>query len=77
MDLMAILGPKSYCYRASCQSVEIKLRVDPDAAWMAIKRPGQETQYRDVPRGDVDSVLQEFEAIGESVEGFNSFIAAR
>lgn len=72
-----ILGPKSYCYRASCQSVEIKLRVDPDQSWMVIKRPGQETQYRDIPHDDVASVVQEFKAIGDDVERFNAFVSAR
>ena len=58
-----IVGPRNKLYRASCNGVEIGLRVEPDVAWLTIKRPGEERQYRYIP-----GVVERFEAIGEDPE---------
>jgi hypothetical protein len=50
--------------------IELRLRVEPDGAWLTIKRPGEERQYRDIPESDVPALVAEFEAIGESPERF-------
>jgi hypothetical protein len=44
-----MLGPTQACYRASSGGVEIRLRVDPDAAWIVIRGPGAESRDFDIP----------------------------
>jgi hypothetical protein len=73
---MATLGPKCYCFRASCNGIEMKLRVDPGAAWLTIKRPGCEHAYRDIPDAGVAAVVEQFQAIGEDVDRFQAFLSA-
>jgi hypothetical protein len=74
---VATLGPKSYCFRASCHSVEIRLRVEPDSAWIVVRAPGVEPRYRDIDAADVDAVVKEFQSIGHSVERFEEFVNRR
>jgi len=73
---MATLGPKCYCFRSSCNGIEIRLRVDPGAAWLTIKRPGCERDYRDIPDAEVAAVVDQFRAIGEDPEKFKAFVNA-
>ena len=65
---------KSALYLASCNSVEIRLRVEPDCAWLTIKQPGAEPEYHDIPQGEVAGVVEQFEAIGEDVDRFKAFV---
>jgi hypothetical protein len=53
------------------------LRVEPGEAWLTIKRPGEERQYRDIADADVPALVAEFEAIGEDLEKFRAFVDAR
>ncbi len=69
-----IVGPRSKLYRASCNGVELQLRVEPDCAWLTIKRPGEERQYRDIAQSEVAGVVEQFEAIGEDVDRFQAFV---
>jgi hypothetical protein len=63
-------------YRASSNSIELRLRVEPDGAWLTIKRPGMEAEYLDIPEPDVAAALAGFEAIGEDPEKFKAFVSA-
>jgi hypothetical protein len=67
-------GPKQFCYRASCNSVEIRLRVNPDAAWIILKRPGNAAHYIDLDDQDVDAVVARFNQIGDSPALFDDFV---
>jgi hypothetical protein len=51
------------------------LRVEPDVAWLTIKRSGEERQYRDIAQGEVAQVVEQFEAIGEDPEKFKAFLS--
>ena len=66
---------KSVLRRASCGGVEIRLCVEPDVAWLTIKRSGEERQYRDIAQGEVAQVVEQFEAIGEDPEKFKAFLS--
>ena len=74
---MGTLGPKCYCFRSSCNGVEIRLRVDPGAAWLTIKRPGCERAYHDIPEAEIAATVEQFQAIGEDPEKFRAFAEAR
>jgi hypothetical protein len=65
---------KSALYLASCNLVEIWLRVEPDCAWLTIKGPGPESEYYDIPQGEVAGIVEQFLAIGEDVDCFNAFV---
>jgi hypothetical protein len=65
---------KSALYLSSCNSVEIRLRVEPDSAWLTIKRPGAESEYYDIPQGEVAGIVEQFLAIGEDVDRFKAFV---
>ncbi len=43
-------------------------------AWLTIKRPGEERQYRDIAQSEVAGVVEQFEAIGEDVDRFKAFV---
>jgi hypothetical protein len=73
---MATLGPRSYCYRSSCRGVELRLRVDPAAAWLVIRQPGVEPRCVDIPEAEVAAVVDQFTAIGEDPEKFATFVNA-
>jgi len=68
---------KGVLHRLSYRGVEIRLLVTPGEAWLTIKRPGEERQYRDIPQAEVDSVLQEFQAVEDDVEKFHAFVNAK
>lgn len=72
-----MLGPRQEIYRASCNSVEIRLRVNPDNAWVVIRSPGREPFYRDIEEGEVAGVLAKFLAIGKDPERFKAFVGSR
>ncbi len=57
--------------------MELQLRIEPDVAWLTIKRPGEERQYRDIAQSEVAGVVEQFEAIGDDPEKFKAFVAAR
>jgi hypothetical protein len=71
-----IIGPRCKLYRSSCNGVEVQLRVEPDCAWLTIKRAGEERQYRDIADADVEKVLADFQAIGTNPEKFKAFVNA-
>jgi hypothetical protein len=52
----------------------MKLRVDPGAAWLTIKRPGCERDYRDIPEAEVAATVEQFLAIGEDPDKFRAFV---
>jgi len=52
------------------------LRVEPDCAWLVIKKPGLEGSYRDIAQSEVACVLERFLAIGEDPEKFKAFLNA-
>jgi hypothetical protein len=52
------------------------LLVHPDAAWLTIKRPGCERDYRDIPDAEVAATVEQFQAIGEDVEKFKAFVSS-
>jgi hypothetical protein len=68
-----MLGPRQAVYRASCEGVQIRLRVNVDESWIIIRRPGAEPCYRDIPQDQVAAVLAEFQAIGEDPAKFKAF----
>ena len=55
----------------------MRLRVDPGAAWLTIKRPGCEREYRDIPDAEVAATVDQFLAIGEDPEKFEAFVNER
>ena len=71
-----MLGPQQAVYRGWSGGVEIRLRVNPDRAWIVITGPGTESRYFDVPDDQVGAVTAEFQAIGDSPEKFKAFINA-
>jgi hypothetical protein len=66
---------KSAIYRASCNGVEIRLRIEPDGAWLVIKRPGLEASYVEIEDRDVPALVAELEAIGDDPEKFSAFLS--
>jgi hypothetical protein len=67
---------KSALYRASCNSVELRLRTEPDGTgWLVITRPGAEASYVEIEDRDVPALVAEFEAIGNDVGRFNAFLS--
>jgi hypothetical protein len=71
-----MLGPRQAIYRASSGGVELRLRVNPDAAWIVIRAPGFESRYFDIPNDQVGAVTAFFPAEGDSPEKFKSFVNA-
>jgi hypothetical protein len=69
------LGPRQAVFRASCEGVQVRLRVNPDESWIIIRRPGAEPFYADIPQDQVAAVLAELEAIGEDPEKFKAFVS--
>ncbi len=67
---------KSAQYRASAFGIEVRLRVEPDCAWLTIKRPGAEAHYVDIPDAEITDVVDRFLAIGDSPEKFEAFVNA-
>ena len=57
--------------------MEIRLLVHPDAAWVTIKRPGCERDYRDIPEAEVAATVEQFLAIDGDPEKFKVFVSAR
>ena len=49
------------------------MRVDPDAAWIVIKRPNSAAFYVDINAQDIDGVVARFHAIGEDPDKFDAF----
>jgi hypothetical protein len=62
-------------YCASFGGVEIRLRVDPEAAWIVIRGPGTESRYFDIPDDQVGSVTAFFPSEGDSPERFQAFVS--
>jgi hypothetical protein len=62
-----MLGPAQACYRASSAGVEIRLRIDPDAAWIVIRGPG----YFDIHDDQVAAVTAFFPSEGHSPKKFH------
>ncbi len=48
------------------------VRVEPDTAWLTIKRPGAEADYIEVADRDVSALVAEFQAIGDDREKFKT-----
>lgn len=71
---MATLAPRQEIYRASCLGTEIRIRINPDSAWIVVQRPGAEQYYRDLLPDEVSSVLSDFHAIGKSPQRFEAFV---
>jgi hypothetical protein len=72
-----MLGPRQAVYRASCDGVQVRLRVNAgDESWIVIRRPGAEPYYRDIPQDQVASVLAEWEVIDGDPGKFKAFISA-
>ena len=69
-----MIGPRQLIYRASCNSIEIRLRVNPDAAWIVIRQPGSEPTYRDIPDAEVDETVAAMQAIDNDPERFAAFV---
>ena len=64
---------RSALYRASCLGIEVRLRVEPDCAWLVAKRPGAEAEYTDIAQREVAGVVERFLAIREDPEKFKAF----
>jgi hypothetical protein len=71
-----MLGPRQEIYRASCNSVEVRLRVNPDSAWIVIRRPGAEPYYRDIADDELPGLLAQYRAIGGDPGRFQAFVNA-
>jgi hypothetical protein len=41
-----------------------------------VKRPGAESEYHDIPQGEVAGIAEQFQAIGEDPEKFKAFLSA-
>jgi hypothetical protein len=67
-------GPKQFCYRASCNSVEMKLRVTPAESWIVIRARGEEPRLVDIPDSAVRETVAAFEAIGTDPAKFDDFV---
>jgi hypothetical protein len=70
-----MIGPRQRISRASCNSVEIRLRVNEDCAWIVIRRPGTEPTYRDIPDAKVGETVAAFQAIEGDPERFKAFLS--
>jgi hypothetical protein len=46
-----------------------------DCAWLAVKRPGAESEYHDIPQGEVAAILEQFLAIADDPQNFNAFLS--
>jgi hypothetical protein len=65
--------------RLSCiiRGVEVRLRVNPDAAWIVIRKSGTGPRYCDIPQDQVAAVVVELQGIGEDPRKFAAFVNAR
>jgi len=70
-----MLGPTQQIYRASCNSVEVRLRVNPDSAWIVIRRPGAEPYYRDIAEIELPGLMAQYRAIDGDAGRFGAFVA--
>ena len=68
-----LLGPKQFLYRKSCNGISIKFRINIDAAWLVIERPGCDRDMVEIADKDVESVKAEFDAI-DNPEKFSRFV---
>jgi len=71
-----LITPRNAIYRSSCNGIEIRIVITPDAAYLTIRKPHSEPLYRELAEGDVAKVLADFQAIGEDPEKFTAFIDA-
>jgi hypothetical protein len=71
-----MLGPRQEIYRASCNSVEVRLRVNPDSAWIVVRRPGAGPYYRDIADNELSGLLEQYRAIGGDPQKFAAFVNA-
>jgi hypothetical protein len=62
-------------HKLSPAGIEPTFRIEPDGAWLVIRRPGLEPSYHEVQDRDVPKMIAELEAIGDSVERFNAFLS--
>ena len=69
-----MLGPRQQILRMSCNGVEIRLRINPDNAWIVIHRPGEESFYKDIAADALPHVLRQYHAIGKDPERFEAFV---
>jgi len=53
--------------------VTVRLRVNPGDSWLVIERKGSDRQYVDIAEGDVEAVLERFQAIKDQT-GFADFV---
>jgi hypothetical protein len=67
-------GPKQFCFRASFNSTDLKLRVTPAESWIVIREKGEEPRLVDIPDARVPETVAAFEAIGDSPERFQAFV---
>lgn len=55
----------------------MRLRVNPDEAWIIIKNPSGESKYLDIPDARIGEVVAFFPSQGGSPEKFKSFVSLR
>lgn len=69
-----MLGPRQEIYRASFNGAEIRLRVNPDNAWIVIRRPGAEPYYRDIAESELPELMAQYRAIDGDAGRFQDFL---
>ena len=67
-------GSSGGVFRASSNGVELRLRLDADAAWCVVKRPGNPADYVDIAERDVESTIERFHAINGDPNKFDDFV---
>jgi hypothetical protein len=40
-----------------------------------VKRPGAESEYHDIPQGEVAGIVEQFLAVADDPEKFNAFLS--
>jgi len=66
-------GSSGGVFRASCNGVELRLRIDADGAWAVVRRPGSPAHYVDLER-DIESTIERFHAINGDRNKFDDFV---
>ena len=70
------MGPRQEILRMSCNGVEVRLRINPDNAWVVIRKPGQEPFYSDIAESELTEVLEQYHSINGSPARFQAFVAS-
>jgi hypothetical protein len=76
MEVAPSFVPKNRICRASCNGIELRLVMMPDFAYLTIGKPHSERSYRELTGGELATVLDEFQAIGEAPDRFKAFVDA-